>query len=524
MGIYRLPDRLNGTYFWELPRRAGNLAFVSQSGAYGGMLFGELRRRAMGISTFVSIGNQADITHADILEFLETDPTTEVVALFVEEVRNGPRFLAAARRLAAKKAVIAFKVGRTGAGRRAAQSHTGSMAGDYEVARAALRQAGVVVASDTDEFFDALAAYSAYPRGLGGGGLGIVTISGGPCVAAADACEESGVPAPVLRPATQERVRALIPEFGASHNPVDMTPQMDVAKMAACVEAVAGDPGISALLAINVGLDRPEFAAAFARMKGSKPVLAFTVDAPKIAEGFAAAGIPMFSTPERAARAYALLARGPRPAPTVPTAARAGTPLDPFDSARLLAKAGIPSCRQKVARTPAEAKRIAAGLGFPVVLKALRAGPHKSRRGGVELGVTAAALAAAYRRLAKNFGPEVVVQETVAGGQEILLGAHRDATFGPVVMAGGGGVWTEMMRDVAIRIAPIDAAEARVLIGETLAGRRLGPKGAGRVAGLIAALSAWVADSPEILEVDVNPVLVSEKRAVAVDALVVRRA
>ncbi|MEK7862714.1 MAG: CoA-binding protein, partial [Chloroflexota bacterium] len=239
MGVYNRPAKLNATYFWELPRTEGRVAFVSQSGAYGGMTFREMGRRGVGVSTFVSIGNQVDVTHADVLEHLAGDDECEVVALFIEEVRDGRRFLDACRRVARTKAVVAFKVGRTRAGRRAAQSHTGSMAGDAEVCRAALRQAGAFVARETDEFFDALAAYAAYPKGLrSGGGLAIVTISGGPCVAAADACEEAGVAVPELSATTQARVRALIPEFGAPRNPVDMTPQMDPERMPECVEAV----------------------------------------------------------------------------------------------------------------------------------------------------------------------------------------------------------------------------------------------------------------------------------------------
>ncbi len=385
MGVYHRPANLNATYFWELPRAEGRVAFVSQSGAYGGMTFRELGRRGVGISTFVSIGNQADVTHADVLEHLAGDAETEVVALFIEEVKDGRRFFDACRRVASKKAVVAFKVGRTRAGGRAAQSHTGSMAGDAEVCRAALRQAGAFVARETDEFFDALAAYAAYPKGLRpGGGLGIVTISGGPCVAAADACEEAGIAVPELSPKTQARVRALTPEFGAPRNPVDMTPQMDPAKMPECVEAVLSDPRVRALLAINVGLDRPDFADAFTRLKDRVPVVAFTVDAPEIARRFAAAGVPVFPTPERAVRALAALglvsraqARGGRPPARVSVQV-----LDENESKRLLAEAGIPVCRESATESAAEAERAARRLGYPVVLKALGGRPQVRRRRG----------------------------------------------------------------------------------------------------------------------------------------------
>jgi len=525
MGVYNLPDHLNATYFWELPRRPGNLAFVSHSGAYGGLLFGELRRRAIGISTFASIGNQADITHADVMEYLEGDPRTEVVGLFVEEIKDGKRFLESCRRLAKSKAVVAFKVGRSGAGKRAAQSHTGSMAGDYEVVRAAMRQAGVVVARETDEFFDALAAFSAYPRGLSvGKGLAIMTISGGPCVAAADATDDAGVWAPELKPETQAKVKALVPEFGALRNPVDMTPQCNPENFPACVEAVASDPQIGALLAINVGLDRAQFGAAFAQAKAKCPVLGFVLDVPMIEKAFTEAGIPMFPTPERAVRAFALLNRGRSRPPAPAVGAMHGKALNPFESAKLLTKAGIPMCRQTTVASVAEARSAGRKFGWPVALKALNAGPHKSRRGGVELNVTEKTLPAAWKRIAGAFGSAAVVQEMVPGGQELLLGAHRDPVFGPVVMFGGGGVWTELTRDVAIHVGAITAAEAKTLIAETKAGARLAAKLPGAlplVAKAIVSLSRWMSKSPQVLEVDANPVLAFPRRIVGVDALAI---
>ncbi len=533
MGVYHQPSRLNATYFWELPRTEGHVAFVSQSGAYGGMTFREMGRRGVGISTFVSIGNQADVTHADVLEHLAGDSEAEVVALFIEEVKDGRRFLEACRRVAAKRRVVAFKVGRTGAGRRAAQSHTGSMAGDAEVCRAALRQAGAFVARDTDEFFDALSAFAAYPHGIRRRkGLAIVTISGGPCVAAADACEEVGIDVPELSAKTQARIKALIPEFGAPRNPVDMTPQMDVARMSECVEAIASDPRISALLAINVGLDRPEFADAFTRMKGRLPVAAFTIDAPEIARRLGAAGVPIFPTPERAVRALAALGVASRT--TAAAVASASRPanvevLDERESKRLVAAAGVPVCREVVATTLAEATRAAARLGFPSVLKALGAGAHKSDVGGVLVGLRdRREVASAWKELSRKFGPEVLVQEMVRGDHEVLIGARRDATFGPVVMFGSGGIWTEQTHDVALRVCPVDRRQAVAMIGETRAGERLAgmrgraPGDIEALAGILVALSRWMLKTTALLEVDLNPVITGGRRTAAVDALVVR--
>lgn len=539
MGVYHRPAGLNATYFWELPRVEGRVAFVSQSGAYGGMTFRELGRRGVGVSTFVSIGNQVDVTHADVLEHLAGDDASEVVALFIEEVKDGRRFLDACRRVAAKKAVVAFKVGRTTAGRRAAQSHTGSMAGDAEVCRAALRQAGAFVARETDEFFDALAAYAAYPKGLRrGGGLAIVTISGGPCVAAADACEEAGVPVPELSAKTRARIQALMPEFGAPRNPVDMTPQMDPTRMPECVEAVASDPRIRALLAINVGLDRPDFAEAFTRLRTRVPVIAFTVDAPEVARRFEAAKVPVFPTPERAVRALAALGLAGAPSKE-PRARRRGVAspekganhvLDEHASKQVLGGVGVPVCREAVATTAAEAQRAARRLGYPVVLKALDAGAHKSDAGGVRVGLRdRKELLAAWRALAARFGPRVLVQEMVRGDHEVLVGARRDPTFGPVVLFGTGGIWTEQAHDVAVRVCPVTRGGAMAMIRETRAGERLaGMRGTARgdvgtLADILSALSRWMLSDPDVLEVDLNPVITGGRRTVAVDALVVRR-
>lgn len=527
MGVYHLPSHLNATYFWELPRREGGLAFVSQSGAYGGMLFSELRRRAMGISTFVSIGNQADVTHAEVMEALVDDARAEVVGLFIEQIHDGARFLAACRALASRKRVIAMKVGRTAAGARAAQSHTGSLAGDFEVCRAALTHAGAYVARETSDFFDALAAACAHPRPLVGG-LGIVTISGGPCVAAADACEESGVAVPELAPETQQKIRALTPEFAAPKNPVDMTPQMDPAKMPDCVAAIEADPAVGALLAINVGLDKPEFAEAFVRSK--KPVFAFVVDAPVITKRLTEAGIPVFDSPERAARAIASLTKAtakPHAAPATQKAgARSGA--DQAKARKILEDAGIPLCREILVDSLPAALRAAKKLKYPVVLKATCA--HKSDVKGVALNLQdAKAVTKAYRDLAKRLGPEVLVQEMVQGDHEVLIGARRDPTFGPVLLFGSGGIWTEHLRDVSFRVAPVSPADARAMIAETRAGARLaGLRGTspGDIAALVSvlvSLSKLMLKSKDILDVDLNPVLTGPRRTVAVDALAITR-
>lgn len=337
------------------------------------------------------------------------------------------------------------------------------------------------------------------------------------------------IPVPEPPAETQARVRELIPEFGASTNPVDLTPQMTADRYAECVRAVAEEPSIGGLLAINVGVDRAEFAEAFvaAREAKGKPVLAFLVDDPTVESRFASAGVPLFPTPERAVRAYGILLSRRRPAgrwepaPAVPPPR--GTPLDAVRARELLRKFGIPMCREKLVASVKQAVKVARSLGFPVAVKAAAA---KSDARGVALNVSERTLALTAHRLIRRFR-RVLVQEMVRGDHELLVGARRDPVFGPTVLFGSGGIWAEQTRDVAMRVCPVGPREARAMILETLAGRRLAggrgvePADVGRVASIIAAVSRLMVSRPSVLEIDLNPVIVRGARAVVVDALVV---
>ncbi|HEX6209819.1 MAG TPA: CoA-binding protein, partial [Methylomirabilota bacterium] len=212
MGVFSAPALLNGTYFWDLPRAAGGISIVSQSGAYGGLVFRHLGGRGMGVARFVSIGNQVDVEIAEVLDWLVDDPATTLIACFVEALRDGPRFLAAARRAAGRKPIVVLKGGRSDAGRRAAGSHTGSLAGSWEVFRAACASARVVLAEETEEFFDAIETLVALPRMRPAGrGVAVVTVSGGPSVIAADTAERDGLEVPALGGAARAALRALLP-------------------------------------------------------------------------------------------------------------------------------------------------------------------------------------------------------------------------------------------------------------------------------------------------------------------------
>ena len=543
MGVYSASVNLNGTYFWDLPRAAGGISIVSQSGAYGGLIFRHLGGRGLGIARFVSIGNQVDVEIAEVLEWLVDDPATTLIACFVEALRDGPRFLEAARRAAGRKPIVVLKGGRSDAGRRAAGSHTGSLAGAWDVYRAACASARVVLAEETEEFFDAIETLVTIPaRRPVVPAVAIVTVSGGPSVIAADTAEREGLQVPALGEATREALRAALPPFAAVGNPVDLTPQVEPAQIAKAVRRVLDDATIGGVVAVNVGLDIPEFAdgvVAAARDTG-KPAVAFTADAPEITARFRAGGVPVLPSPERAVRAWHALWRARPPAPRVDVRAPSLSPesrqaLDstrgplPYTLARrVLEDAGVRFCREAVATSADEAVAAAERLGYPVVVKADAAGlTHKTDVGGVVLDVAGAAAVRAACAALGAHATRFVVQQRVRPGVELLMGARRDEVFGPVVVFGAGGVLTEAIRDVAVRLAALGEGEAASMLDEGATPRLLaGPRGRrpvarGPLVDVIHAVAALMLAEPRIAEIDVNPLIAAGADVVAVDALVI---
>jgi acyl-CoA synthetase (NDP forming) len=545
MGIYTAPARLNGTYFWDLPRVSGGISIVSQSGAYGGLIFRHLGGRGLGIARFLSIGNQVDVDIAEAVEYLAEDPATTLIACFVESLRDGRRFVEAAARATAGKPVVVLKGGRSEAGRRAAGSHTGSLAGAYEVYRAGCRRARVVLAEETEEFFDAIEALTlAGSRRPRAPSVAVVTVSGGPAVIAADCAERSGLGLPPLAEAARRALRLLLPPFAAVGNPVDLTPQVEPARIAAAVRIVFEQPEIAGGIAVNVGLDIPEFAdgiVAAARLT-DKPVVAFTADAPGITERFRAGGVPVLPSPERAVRAWRALWRAGRAAPgplaraarlpaEVEAAIRTGRGPLPYGLARRALEAyGIRFCREAVVATADEAVAAAAALGYPVVVKADVPGlTHKTDVGGLQLDVKdAGAVREACRDLSARVGARAfVVQEQVGPGAELLIGGRRDEVFGPVVAFGTGGVLAEVVRDVAFRLAPVADDEVEEMLGEgprarLLAGARSRPPvDRAAVIAAIKAVGDFLTVEKRVLEVDLNPVIAAGPDVVAVDAVVI---
>ncbi|MBV9120028.1 MAG: acetate--CoA ligase family protein [Chloroflexi bacterium] len=544
MGVYNIDGQMNGTYFWQLPRVRGRISFVSQSGAYGGIFFEEIKRRGIGVSKFVSIGNQLDVSHGDVIAWLAQDPETAVIAMFIEAIKDGPAFIDAVR--AAGKPVVVLKAGRTSAGSRASASHTGSLAGQREVYEAAFRQSGALLTATSEEFFDAAVTLAAYEgRSLPASNrVAIMTISGGPCVIASDTCEEAGLEVPVLASQTQARLRELIPDFGASGNPVDMTPQVDPENIAGCVDAVAADPNVDGLIFINVGRDFPEFGSSFKSAARRLPVTAFVLSAPRVLEELGS-GVPNLPTPERAVHAYAALVAqakalkyraAPPSAPDISPMSIDGTGvMDEHEAKRLLDRWGVPVVPETLVTGPGRheftpIRKLAQHFGFPVVLKAIRADIiHKTEMGAVAVGLqNAQQLEQAWQDMHERFPDAAwLVQPFLPGDVEVIVGAHRDPVFGPVVVFGTGGVMTELYHDVSLRIAPVSTEDALEMIAETHAAELLkGFRGLPvhdprEIAEIIVAVGHLMLSQPQVQELDINPLLLTEKGPIAVDAMAV---
>ncbi|MBI4590855.1 MAG: acetate--CoA ligase family protein [Candidatus Rokubacteria bacterium] len=548
MGVYSNPGRLNGTYFLDLPRTAGGISVVSQSGAYGGLIIRHLGSLGLGLSKFLSIGNQVDLEVADLLGYLAEDPETTLIAAFIESVRDGKRFVETARRATDRKPVVVLKAGRTEAGRRAAGSHTGALAGTFEVYQAAFRRAGIVACGETEEFFDAIQCLAKPRRSFPTGrGVAIVTVSGGPSVIAADAAEALGLSVPALASAVRQRLGKLLPSFAAMGNPVDLTPQVAPAKIAEGVRVVLSQDEIAGAVAINVGLDLPEFADGMiqASRSADKPIVACAVDVPGVAEKFHAAGIPVYPTPERAVRAYRALALANREAgtlkppppvpPRFPNALRrlletGRGPLPYAFARRILRTYGIPFCREGHATSARETLKVAKQFGYPVVLKAERPGVmHKTEAHAVRVDIrTPRELRVAHREMTTRLGTgPFLIQQQVGPGVELLVGGKRDPTFGPVVVCGTGGILADALGDVSLRLAPLALEDAREMLKEGLKGRLLRgfrgmpPCDPEPLVKILLAVSHLLTDHPRIRDLDLNPVIVAGTRALAVDALLI---
>ena len=538
------------------PAAPTGIAIASQSGAYGSHIYVAMKVRGLGCRYWLTTGNEADLETAEAIELLVEDDDVQMIAAYAESVKDGARLcraLEAAR--AACKPVVFMKVGRSEAGARAANSHTASMAGEDAIYDAVLRQYGAVRARTTDEMLDIL--YAAQPRIYPAGRrLGLVTISGGGGVLMADAAEEAGLDLVEMPEAAQAALKELVP-FAAPRNPVDVTAQFfnDLSLVTKFIRMMLEEGGYDALVGFWTSVaGSPLVADEFiVRLRDGlegfddRLIIHSLIAPPEIQALYEAQGSPCFEDPSRAVVAMAALMRFgeafARPASSTPPTAEAEAlpagALSEQQAKEVLAAAGLPMVADILATTAAEAEMAAAKFGLPCAFKI--ASPdiqHKTDVGGVSLGVGVDEAAGAFNAMMERaaFAADgaqidgVLVSPMVDEGVECILGVVNDPVFGPVVMFGLGGVFAEVLNDVAFRRAPFDRATAREMIDE-IRGRKMLDGVRGQPAADISALadaasrlSIFAAThQDEIESVEMNPIRALPDKAIALDALIVKR-
>jgi acetyl coenzyme A synthetase (ADP forming)-like protein len=562
MGVINTaPDvSLDATFAPDKPVR-GRIGFLSQSGGLGIAVMARAQALGSGISSFVSVGNKADLSGNDFIQYWEADAETDLIMLYLESFGNPRKFAHIARRVSRSKPILAVKGGRTPAGSRATSSHTGALLSASDITVDALfKQAGVIRTDTLAELFDAALLLGSQPLPKGNR-VAILTNAGGPAILCADACEANGLVVPRLPDGVQEALAAFLPAAGSTANPVDMLAAATGEDYSRAIATLGSCQEIDALIVIfTPPLVTRAADVVRAIQRGardlSRPVPLLSVfmskqTSPRVvsSEGV---GVPHYPFPEDAARALSLAARygAWRALPEEPlatldgidrdratsliAAALAGEPgwLAPQAVANLLSCYRIPLVETRLAGSPAEAGEEAGRLGSAVALKAIVPGLlHKSDEGAVALGLNGApAVEHAASEMAARFeksGRLVAgyqVQPIVAAGVEMLVGVVQDQHFGPVLACGAGGTATELLKDVAVSITPITRGEASRMVHSLktfplLDGYRGAPKAdVGALEDVLLRVSALVEDHPEIAEMDLNPLIVHEAGAVVVDA------
>lgn len=580
MGVINTRTALNLT-IGALPQKEGALGFASQSGTYVAQTLPYLNERGIRFSKAVSCGNEADIDMVDVLEYLGEDEQTRAIILYIEGLRDGRRFIEAARRITPRKPVLAQYVGGSAAGSRAGQSHTGALAGPDRLYEGIFRQAGIIRCHSIEDLYAHGWAHATQPP-LRGNRLAVVTNSGGPGTAISHTADRGGMMVPRFSAGLQAKIRPLIPPHAASGNPVDLTFHLDTQVLAQTIPELILESGeVDGLVlhgAVNSGFmkmvyphirgllaDLPQeaFLALMAREMTAALEMPGKYRRPLTVSSFFGLeddftalyidrGIPVFDSPEKAARGMVSLLRhqeirGRKPIvnPHLPAkdpaaakiirdalAAGQGT-LDEHQAKALLARYGVPVAREALARTAAEAVDVARRIGFPVAVKGCAWEMiHKSERGLIALNIrTEKALREACRSVRKAAGGPVpiLVQEMIAGDREFVAGMTRFPGFGPCLLFGLGGIFTEALQDTALRSAPLSAVEAeemlydvrsKALLGEF---RGLPAVDLSALVTILQALGAIALLHPEVAEVDLNPIIIAGSRPVVADALFVLR-
>jgi acetyltransferase len=561
LGIIDTTSSLNASFAAGMPL-GGHIGFFSQSGALCVAILDWALGENVGFSRFVSLGNKMDISETEVMLSMGADEHTRVILGYLESIDDGPRFMRAAREVAETKPIIVIKSGTTTAGAKAASSHTGALAGSDHAYRAAFKQSGIIRAESMQSLFAYALAFATQPLPRGPS-LAIITNSGGPGILAADACERSSLHLTPIRKETADRLRAFLPHTASVYNPIDIIGDATQERYEKTLEVVLGDDMLHAVLVLltpTAAVDATAVAQSIVSLAkdADKPIItAFMGEkgvraARKILQDH---GIPSYAYPEDAisaldamlsyrlwrekpARDYRRYEANTRRVREVFASVVRQHRHDLIESeARDILKAyGFRLPESRIARTTKEAVRAASEIGYPVVMKIDSPDVlHKSDMGGVRVGLKdEAAVEEAFFEITSNIQlrqPQarilgVMVQEMISQGREVILGITRDLQFGPMIMFGLGGIYVEVLKDIAFRIAPLSVEDADTMIREIqsfplLRGvRGEAPADIEGIRDALLRLSQMAMDFPEIIEADINPLLVCPEGhgAVAVDA------
>ena len=562
LGVVHTPPavRLAACFAERLPER-GDIGFVSQSGALGGGILNILKDLNLGFAQFVSIGNQADINAETALENWENDDDVRQILLYMESIANPANFRKLAERISKKKPILALKAGRSAAGASAASSHTGSLAGADRAADALLKQSGVIRELGLRELFSTAKVFSNCPIPKGNR-VAIVTNSGGPGIMATDAVVSHGMEIAQLTDETKAKLKSFLPAAASVKNPVDMIASAPIEHYRQTVETVLADPNVDMVMVIYLpflGLADTDVADALMEIKAAhpeKPIVGVFMTTSRFFAELADrhVSVPFYMYAEEAVDALSRLDMQrrwiERPVGQIPelavdaerartifkaAAAEGRKELTTRESLEVLDAYGVRICRSGMAKTVDEAVEIAERIGFPVVMKMTsKTTSHKTDVGGVRVGIRSAeALRREYADLVEKLEAKglldglegVLIQEMVEGKREMVCGIASDPQYGPMVMFGLGGVFVEVLKDVVFRLAPLTDVDAAEMVRSVKAFKLLqGARGTtpaqiDRVEETLLRISRLVSDFPAVKELDINPLMISEKSGepIAVD-------
>lgn len=561
VGTLDLYSGLNTTFIQGVPEKGG-IGFISQSGAVGGGVVDYIRNKYIGFANFASLGNEADITETDVIEYLRQDEHTRVIAVYVEMIRDGQRFIQIARQTTPHKPIVLLKAGRTSAGARAVSSHTGSLAGSHAAYRAAFLQAGVIEAETVTDLFDISMALAHQPLPKGNR-VAIITNAGGPAALLSDSLAEHGLQIADLEEQTRSALRGRLNPAAQVSNPIDMLGGAEPPEYEFALQQALADPNVDAAVVILVpqALVNPlEVAEKVVQVAAAhtKPVLTCFMgewSIEKARQHLHSHGIPMYVFPEIPGRVLGAMLQYARwlnqpPFETVPLHG-----IDRNAAAQILAQAadqtalgeaqtrplfeayGIPLVAGEAAHSPRQAAEAARRLGFPVALKIISADIlHKSDVGGIRLNLNdPQSVEIAYQDMLSGIAARlpqarlegVLVERMAEKGQEVIIGMRRDPNFGPLMMFGLGGIYVELFGDVSFRVAPLSRRDALEMIQQTHAGKLLsGFRGAEpgdlqAVVDVILRLSQLALDFPQIAEMEINPLRVFPRGVLALDGRII---